>query len=79
MIIVAAKNGPKTWGYASVGGKFVSFWGSNGNLGGTDEKGSEAYFASLWKQKRTNSAGFVRIEEAELRERMPTLPEEFYA
>ena len=78
-IVVAAKNGPKTWGYARINNKFVSFWGSNGGLGGTDEKTSEAYFTTLWKQKRTNSGGFKEIDEAELRQRMPTLPEEFFA
>lgn len=78
MIVIAAKNGPKIWGYARLPGKFVSFWGSNGKVGGTDEKASEAYFASLWKQKRTNSAGFKEITLDELREALPDLPAEFY-
>lgn len=77
-IIKVGKNGPKIWGYSRINDKFVSFWGSNGNLGGTDEKASEAYFANLWKQKTLNSGGFKPISEDELRTLMPTLPEEFF-
>ena len=78
-MIRAAKNGPKTWAYGKVGDKHVSVWNANGRPHSSSEQVSAAQFEDLYKQKTLNSSGYTPIDEAELRQRMPSLGEDFFA